>query len=111
MDGFERVAVQPVQPLASLLAYVYRANFSEYPQVLGDLWLGEAEDAHQVVHRTLPVGKDIQDLSPAGLGHGVERICCRRCSRHDSIVYPYKNMSIDDSTGSAGVEGGGSNLK
>src|SRR6266568_6386938 len=43
MDGFERVAVQPVEPLPSLAAHVYRSHFAEHPQVLGDLRLTEPE--------------------------------------------------------------------
>jgi hypothetical protein len=82
MDGLERVAVQPVQPLPSFVSHGNGADFSQHAQVLGHLWLGQPEQARHVVHGALPVGEDVQDLSPSGLGHRVERICCRRCSCH-----------------------------
>src|SRR5712691_5302521 len=31
MDGLERVAVQPVKPLPSLVTHVYRPHFAEHP--------------------------------------------------------------------------------
>ena len=85
VDGLERVAVQPVQPLPSFVTHVNRSHFSEHPQVLGHLRLSQPEHAHQVVHGALPAGEGVQDLSPPGLGHRVERIRCRRCSCHGSI--------------------------
>ena len=74
MDGLEGVAVQPVQPLASFATHVNRSHLSKHTQVLGHLWLTQPEQAHQVVHGALPAGKDVQDLSPPGLGHRVERL-------------------------------------
>jgi hypothetical protein len=66
------MAVQPVQPLASNVPYLDSSHFAEHPQVLRHLWLGQAKQAHEVVHGTLPVDKGVEDLSSAGLGHGVE---------------------------------------
>ena len=83
MDGLERVAVQPVQALPSFAPHVNRSHFSEHPQVLGHLWLGQSEQAHQIVHGALAAGEGVQDLSPPGLGHRVERIRRRRCSCHE----------------------------
>src|SRR5918999_2323853 len=93
VDGLERVAVQPVQPLPSFVTHVNRSHFSEHSQVLGHLWLSQPEQPHQVVHGALAAGEDVKDLPPPGLGHRVERICCRRCSCHGGIVYLYGNMS------------------
>src|SRR6266498_3668605 len=89
VDGLECVAIQPVQPLPSFVTHANRSHFSEHPQVLGHLWLSEPEQAHQIVDGALPIGEDVQDLSPPGLGHRVEHIRCRRCSCHGRIVYPY----------------------
>ena len=37
MDGLERAAVQPVQPLPSFVTHVNRSHFAKHPQVLGHL--------------------------------------------------------------------------
>src|SRR5438445_13123451 len=93
MDRLERVAVQPVQPLPSLVAHGDQAHFSEDAQVLGHLWLGQPEHAHQVVHGALSPDEDVQDLAPPALGYRVERICGGRCSCHTRIIFLYGNMS------------------
>jgi hypothetical protein len=92
VDGLERVAVEPVEPLASFLAHVHRSHFAEDPQVLGDLRLREAQQAHEVVHGALAAGEGVQDLAAPRLGHRVERIRCRRRSRHGEIIYRYRNI-------------------
>ena len=56
--------------------------------MLGHLRLGQTEQSHEVVDRALPVGEDVQDLPPPGLGHRVERVCCRRCSCHAEQYIP-----------------------
>src|SRR5918994_6231527 len=62
VDGLERRAVQPVQPLPSLAAHLDPPHFAEDPEVLGDLRRGQAEQAHEVVHGPFPAGEDVQDL-------------------------------------------------
>ena len=42
--------------------------------MLGDLWLGQAERFHHVVHRLLAADEQIEDLPPALFGDGVEGI-------------------------------------
>jgi uncharacterized protein YndB with AHSA1/START domain len=59
VDGLERTAVQPVQPLPSFLTHVNRPHFSEHAKVLGYLWLGQTDQAHQVVHGALPTDEQI----------------------------------------------------
>src|SRR5829696_3905486 len=93
MDGLERVAVEPVQPLASLVTHVDRPHLSEHSQVLGHLRLRQPEQAHQVIHGTLPAGEDVQDLSTPGLSHRVERVRCGRRACHRKIIFPYENIS------------------
>src|SRR5215203_1695137 len=93
MDGLERVAVEPVQPLASLVTHVARPHLSKHSQVLGHLRLRQPEQAHQVIHGTLPAGEDVQDLSTPGLSHRVERVRCGRRSCHRKIIFPYENIS------------------
>src|SRR5207253_1397521 len=88
VDGLERPAVQPVQPMPTLLAHVDRSHFAKHPQMLGHLRLSEPELAHQVVDRTLPAGEGVQDLAPPGLGHRVECICRRRRASHYADYIP-----------------------
>src|SRR5919107_766761 len=93
MDGLERVAVEPVQPLASLVTHVDRPHLSEHPQVLGYLRLRQPEQAHQIIHGTLPASEDVQNLSTPGLSHRVERVRCGRRSCHRKIIFLYENIS------------------
>src|SRR5918999_2045320 len=87
MDGLERPAVQPVQPLSSFVTHGNRAHLAEHSQVLGHLWLSQSEHAHEFVYGTLAAGEGIQDLPPPGLGHRVEGIRCRRCAGHPRGSY------------------------
>jgi hypothetical protein len=82
VDGLERTAVQPVQPLPSSFAHVDHSYLSEHSQVLRNLRLGQAEQRDEVVHGAFPAGEDVQDLPPPGLCHRVERVCRRRCPCH-----------------------------
>ena len=93
MNGLERLAIQPVQPLPSFFTHVNRPHFPQDPQVLGHLWLSQPELAHQVVHRALASREDVQDLAPPGLGHSVERVGGGGCSCDAEIIYLYRNMS------------------
>src|SRR5262249_32461900 len=53
VDGLERPAVHPIQPLPSFFAHVDRPHFAEHPEVLGHLWLRQPESGHEVVDRAL----------------------------------------------------------
>jgi NagD protein len=71
--GLSAWPLRRVEALPSLLTHVDRPHLAQHPQVLGDLRLGYPERGHQVVHRALAAGEHVEDLSPPGLGHGVER--------------------------------------
>ena len=47
----------------------------------------------QIVDRALATGEDVEDLAPAGLGDGVERIGGRCCSCHERYIFQYRHMS------------------
>src|SRR5688500_1776576 len=100
MDRLERVPVQPVQPLTSFVPHGNRSHLTEHSQVLRHLWLSQPERPHELVYGKLPAREGVQDLSPPGLGHCVERICCCRCSSHSRIVYTH--MGIRQGRSSAG---------
>src|SRR5215204_384196 len=61
VDRLERLAVDPVQALPSLVPHVDRSHFAEHPQVLGDLRLGQPECGHQVVYGALAAGEHVED--------------------------------------------------
>ena len=82
-----------------LVAYVDGSDLPQHSEVLGHLWLSQAESAHEIVHRALAAGEDVQDLSPSRLCHCVERIRRRRCPSHSPIIYPYRNMSNEENAG------------
>src|SRR6266542_2504558 len=111
VDGLERVAVEPVHPLPSFLAHVDHSHLAKHAQVLGHLRLGQAELAHEDVDGALPARERVHDLPPPGLGHGVERVCRRRCSCHSRRICQYRHMStrkVTSTSRAAGSRRGGS---
>jgi len=57
VDGLERMAVEPVQPLPSFVTHLDRSHLSEHPQVLGHLWGGQGlSAANPEAGQKLPVG-------------------------------------------------------
>src|SRR5688500_12547275 len=93
VDRLERPAIEPVHAVPALVSHGDQAHLAQDAQVLGHLRLSDAEQPDQVAHRTLAAGEQIQDLAPARLRHGVERVRRRRRSRHEENIYPYGNMS------------------
>src|SRR4026208_1744990 len=72
VNGLERVAVEPIEPLAPALAYVDSSAFPAHTQVLRDLRLSESELYDEIIHWTLAAREGVQDLPSPWLGHGVE---------------------------------------
>src|SRR3954454_13397384 len=92
VDGLERRAVEPVDPVPARLADVDRPDLAQHPQMLGDLGLGEPEHSHKLAHRALAAGQDVEDLSAPWLGHGVERVGGGRCAGHGAASYTHMGM-------------------
>ena len=80
-------SIAAVEAPAPLVAYVDQAHLAQHPQVLRDLRLGQPKPLDQVVDRPFPLGEQIEDLPPAGLGHRVERVRRGCCSGHGRGVY------------------------
>src|SRR5919106_953760 len=93
VDRPERLAMQPVEPLPPGASGVHQAHLPQDPQVLRDLGLSQPEQRHEVVHRALAGGQDVQDLAPPRLCYGVEGVRGRGCAGHGDKIYPYRNMS------------------
>jgi hypothetical protein len=68
--------------MATLISHMHEIHLPKHSEVLGDLGLGESEQIDEVVDRTLAAGEHVQDLTPVGFRHRVERIRGRRCSCH-----------------------------
>src|ERR1700680_190346 len=80
MDGFERMAVDPVHPPPSLVTHIHKPALPQHPEVFGHLRLRQVEQGDEFVHGAFPAREDVQDLPSSGFGHRIERICCRRSS-------------------------------
>src|SRR5215217_6431461 len=89
VDGLERLPVDPVQALPSLVSHVDRSYFAEHPQMLRHLRLGQPELGHQVVDGALPAGEYVEDRAPPGFGDGVERVRGGGCSGHGYTLHTY----------------------
>src|SRR5262249_8906297 len=64
VDGPERLAVHAVEAAAPGVANVDGADLSQHAQMLRDLRLGDPEQEHEIVHRTLAAGESVEDLPP-----------------------------------------------
>src|SRR5205823_2389167 len=64
MDRLQRPALEPVEPLAALLAHAHQADLAQHPQVLRDQRLRQAERPDEVTDGPLPRGEDLEDLPP-----------------------------------------------
>src|SRR5262245_59191534 len=93
VHGLERRAVQPVQPLATLVPHGDEADLPEDPEVLRHLRLTEPEQRHEVVHRPLAVREQVEDLPSPWLRHRVEGVGGGCCPGHGGNIYRYRNMS------------------
>ena len=78
MDGLEGGTVDPVPPTAPVGADEHEPDCSQHAEVLGHLRLAETEPVDELAHRDLPVANGVEELTPARLGDGVERIRRRR---------------------------------
>src|ERR1700674_1438393 len=78
VDGLERLTVDPVHPLPSLITDLDQPYLLQHTEMLGHLRLGQAQEHHEVIDGSLAANKGVEDLASARTGHGVERIYCRR---------------------------------
>lgn len=78
MDGLQRRAVDPVPAMTAVDADEDETDRPQHPEVLGHLRLAEAAAIDELADRCLPGAKGIEEMTPTGLGDGVERIRRRR---------------------------------
>src|SRR5438105_3931197 len=98
MYSFQLLRFQVVHALFALLDHRDQADLAQHAQVLRDSWLRKPQGYDQRSHSQGPAPRQqVDNLSPTGLGDGVEDVGCSRRTRHASIIFPYGNMSSQDS--------------
>jgi hypothetical protein len=84
----DRACVGSIQHPAAVASDVDESNIEEDTQVLRDGWLLKTQGRHYVPDRALLQSEIVQDLSPAGLGDGIEHIRSGSCTRHGEHYIP-----------------------
>src|SRR5947209_8223007 len=103
MHSFQLLSFQVVHPLFALLGHRDHADLAQHAKVLRDSRLRKPQHYDQRSNSQGPAPrKQLDNLSPTGLGDGVEYIGCSRRTRHASIIFPYGNMSSQDSVARTG---------
>src|SRR6266536_2643654 len=75
VDLGEPVGAQRVDPALRLGAHLDQPDFSQYPQMSGHRWLGQAwQRRDELAGGPLAVSQHVQQRSPAGLGHRFEHV-------------------------------------
>jgi len=82
VDRLERRTVDPVPAMPSVGAHEHETDGPQHGQVLGHLWLAEAESIDELTDRGLLVAQRVEEVTAARLGDGVERVRCRRGASH-----------------------------
>src|SRR5262249_35293691 len=86
---FQLLSCEAVHALFALLDHHDHADFAQHAQVLRDSRLRKPQRFDQRSNSQGPAPRQyLDDLSPTGLGDGVEYIGCSRRSRHTSIYIP-----------------------
>ena len=98
MHNSQLLRFQVVQALFALLDHRDHADLAQHAWRFSRLGMRKPQRHHQRSNsqRAVP-RKQLDNLSPTGLGDGVEYVGCSRRTRHAAIVFPYGNMSSQDS--------------
>jgi hypothetical protein len=83
-----RLDVRPIEDLPAVAPHLHKPDVSQHTQVFRNAWLSDGQRLDDVADRTLGRGEQVEDVSAAWLGHGVE--CIRRGSGpgHDCDSIP-----------------------
>ncbi len=103
MHSFQLLRFQVVHALFALLGHSNQADLAQYGKVLRDSRLRKPQHYNQSSNSQGPAPrKQFDNLSPTGLGDGVEYVGCSRRSWHAPIIFAYANMSSQDSVARTG---------
>src|SRR5437870_7103047 len=98
MHSFQLLRFQVVHAVFALLAHRDHADLAQHAKVLRDSRLWKPQRYDQRSHSQGPAPRQqLDNLSPAGLGDGDEDVGCSRRTRHVSTIFPYGNVSSQDS--------------
>src|ERR1700744_4345906 len=93
VERADGVRVRSIKHVAAVAAHVDEADVFEHPQVLRDRGLLDAEAVDNLVDGTLLKDEVVQDVAAAGLGDSVEGVGGCGGARHETNIFPYRNMS------------------
>src|SRR5688500_14329477 len=93
VDRLEPSGVEPVEALLPRLAHGHELDLAQYPKLLGDAGLGDAERPRQLGHRALPPLEQGEDAPTLRLGDRVERVRGGGGSGHEEKICPYRNIA------------------
>ena len=93
MQGLDGFGVGAIHHAPAVAPDVDQADIPQHPEMLGYRRLAQPQGRNNLPYRPFLQHQVIQDVPPAGLAHGVERISGSSHSRHALNIYPYRNMS------------------
>jgi hypothetical protein len=85
--------IQTIEAVASQRTTVDKTDLAEYPEVLGDLRLGDCELVDDCSDRHFPSNQHVKDLAAVGIGDRVENVDSGGGADHRPIICPTGNMS------------------
>src|SRR6185436_11640339 len=90
VDRLQRRTVDAVPAAAAVHPDEHETDRPQHGQVLRHLGLAEAEPIDELADRDLAGADGIEEVTPARLGDGVERIRRRRRASHTAIIFRYR---------------------
>jgi len=94
VDRFDCFCVGTIERLAPVASHFHQADVQKHPEVLGDRRLREAEPLDDGADGALGGREEVQDVSPAGFGDGVEAVGGRGGAGHEPYymsIWEYVN--------------------
>src|SRR6476659_2934679 len=90
----KRLRIRAVERPPAVAPRGHQADIPQHLEVLGHRRLLELERVGDLPHRPFLGGNELEDVSAARFGYGVERIRRRRCARHGpTYIFRYGNVS------------------
>jgi hypothetical protein len=96
--------IRAIPDLSAVTPGMNEAHVAKNPQVFRDRRLRHSERIYDLADRPLVPGQDLEDRASLRFGNRVEHVRARCGTRHDRIIFPYRNMSsVIESRSPAGV--------
>src|SRR5688572_9712783 len=88
MNASELIGVGSIHGLPAFTTCRDQPDVAQHLQVLRDRWLIEFQRRGDLRHRMLLAGNELEDVTAAWLGDGIERIRGGRGARHTDLYIP-----------------------